>query len=761
MKKLLLFGLLLLCGQLLFSQQRINKNELETLNRQLKQRPLLLDNDADFKSNANAEKWQNESAVILCQKTTFDFDRKGMSAGKRIGRNVWGVLFAIPTLGTSLLLANSGSETKMLIEETERRKLLLKDKFALEQYSILYFRLDAEGDAFAARVIKSDGSIETVELQEAIKVEDIRNIPNLFRSYTDNRFNSVYRPEYYKVAVPNLEEGDVIEYEFRNFNTRQYDYNPNYKEFDPIYYLCNRDMPVAKQVIEVVTEDDKYFIGYKSLKGAPDFQQKTANGKKVYRWEDAARDKMSDTRFVNDFIEMPSIKFQVIYARNNSKNFVWFKNESEMKNDISDAELAEKAKTFWFQPEKLQSTGDYMSGLKADMDQTVKTIFKSLKKKGITEGSDEEYARKAYYLIRSQTLYNNWSDYAFAKIFSALLAEKKLDHEIIVTSSNLKTSLPKVAFTQELAWLVKFKNKYYCNPGEHLNPEDIPVFLAGNNAIRFRNDNSKTPVSAEVIPLSDTSSNVLKTQLKTSLDGSNLTLAIDKNVEARGLIRDDMIEEALALTPYMEGDYRNYDGMGMWDGLTAKQEDKAVESFNELKKQWKEEKPDMMKAMAENEYGHNVEKYNSFRVVQDGRAYKKRQLRYSESFILSDMTARAGDDLLVALPALIGQQTKISKDEKNRVVPADVRYPRTLEWYIVFPIPAGYTVKGIDGLTQHVANDYAAFNSTAKVENNNLVIEVSKTYKAKYFDLQQWPKLMEVLEAAYNFSQSRVVLKKQ
>src|SRR3954464_14447717 len=172
MKKLLLFGLLLLCGQLLFSQQRINKSELETLNRQLKQRPLLLDNDSDFKSNANAEKWQNESAVILCQKTTFDFDRKGMSAGKRIGRNVWGVLFAIPTLGTSLLLANSGSETKMLIEETERRKLLLKDKFALEQYSILYFRLDAEGDAFAARVIKSDGSVETVDLQEAIKVED-------------------------------------------------------------------------------------------------------------------------------------------------------------------------------------------------------------------------------------------------------------------------------------------------------------------------------------------------------------------------------------------------------------------------------------------------------------------------------------------------------------------------------------------------------------------------------------------------------------
>src|SRR4030095_12906265 len=120
MKKIFIYLLLLICSHQLMSQQRINKKELETLNKELKQRPLLLDNDADFKNNINTEKWNNESAVILCQKTSFDFDRKGMSAGKRIGRNVWGVLFAIPTLGTSLIFANSTSETKMLIDETER-----------------------------------------------------------------------------------------------------------------------------------------------------------------------------------------------------------------------------------------------------------------------------------------------------------------------------------------------------------------------------------------------------------------------------------------------------------------------------------------------------------------------------------------------------------------------------------------------------------------------------------------------------------------
>jgi hypothetical protein len=331
----------------------------------------------------------------------------------------------------------------------------------------------------------------------------------------------------------------------------------------------------------------------------------------------------------------------------------------------------------------------------------------------------------------------------------------------VVTTSNLRTNLNKVAFTQELVWLVKCKNKFYCNPAEHLNPEDVPVQLAGNAAIRFNFADSKSAATSDVLPLSDTNANVLKTQLKTSFDMASLKLSVEKNVEAKGLTRDDLINEVLALTPFMEGDYRNYDGMSMWDGLPGRQEEKATEDFNELKKKWKEEKPDVMKAMVEDEYGFNVEKYNNFKIVQDGREYKKRNLRYSENFVLADMTSKAGEDVLIALPALIGQQTKIKNDEKTRTMPVDVRYPRSMEWYIIFPIPTGYTVKGIENLSKEVSNECGNFSSSVRVENNNLIMQVSKMYKAKYLDLNQWPKLLEVLDAAYSFSQSKIVLKKQ
>ncbi len=760
MKKIAALAIILIAAVQLHAQQRISAKQMDLMEKNLKSKPLLSETDPDFSERTTAQ-WPNESAVILSQKTSFDFDKKGLSAGKRIGRNIWGVIFAIPTLGTSLLFANMNNETKMLIEETERRRILLRDKFALEQYSVLYFRLSTEGDAFAARVIKKDGSIQPVDISEAIRVDDIKSVPGIFRSYTDERFTTAYRPDFFKIAVPDLEEGDIIEYEFKNFNNQKYYSNPNYKEFDPVYYLCNREMQVGKQVIEVITEDDKYYIGYKSMKGAPEFAQAGNAGKKIYRWEDRNRDKMVDNRYVNEFMEMPSVKFQVIYARNNSKNFVWFKDEAAMKQDISTEDLAEKAKTFWFQPEKLSSTGDYTAGLRSDINSKINELYRSLKKKGITEGTDDDYARKAYYMIRSQTLYSNWSDYAFAKVMSGLLSQKKLKHEIVVTSSNTRSNLNKIAFTQELAWVIRYKDQYFCNPYEHLNPGELPGYLAGNTAIRFTNTDFKAAVEQDVLPLSDTLSNVLLTQIKASLDPGGLTnMNIEKTVEAKGLFKDDLIDEVLALTPFMESDYRNYDGMSMWEGLSSKQEEKAMTDFSDQKKEWKEEKPKMMEALAKDQYGYEVAKYANFRLQQDGRSHKKRSLKYNESFTLAEMSAAAGQDLVVPVLALMGEQPKIKPDERKRSLPVDVRYPRSLNWNIVLALPAGYTVKGIQNLNKQISNVCGSLSSNARVENNNLIIDVKKIYKGKQFDAAQWPQLVEILDAAYDLSQARVVLQK-
>ena len=126
-----------------------------------------------------------------------------------------------------------------------------------------------------------------------------------------------------------------------------------------------------------------------------------------------------------------------------------------------------------------------------------------------------------------------------------------------------------------MAWMIKCKNKYYCNPYEHYNPEDIPVYLAGNDCIRFKYDEEKS-VANDVIPRSDTIQNVYAEQINVSLDESKANMIVEKTVEAKGISKDDIIDDVLALTPFMESDYRNMDGASMWEGMSDKATSDAI-----------------------------------------------------------------------------------------------------------------------------------------------------------------------------------------
>jgi hypothetical protein len=124
------------------------------------------------------------------------------------------------------------------------------------------------------------------------------------------------------------------------------------------------------------------------------------------------------------------------------------------------------------------------------------------------------------------------------------------------------------------------------------------------------------------------------------------------------------------------------------------------------------------------------------------------------------MVKIAGDNLLISVPGLIGDQMFVSQDERKREVDAYMGFPRSIRNVINFTIPAGYKVVGIQNLNMNIDNEVGTFAVQATADGNNLNILVKKHYKKMTVKKESWPKLLDMLDAAFNFSQKRVLLKK-
>jgi hypothetical protein len=127
---------------------------------------------------------------------------------------------------------------------------------------------------------------------------------------------------------------------------------------------------------------------------------------------------------------------------------------------------------------------------------------------------------------------------------------------------------------------------------------------------------------------------------------------------------------------------------------------------------------------------------------------------------LGDMVMKAGDNLLVNIPGLIGEQLFISQDDRKREADAYMGFPRSLRNIIHFTIPAGYKAVGVQNLNMNIDNETGTFAVQASVEGNTLSILVKKIYKQTTVKKENWPKFLDMLDAAFNFSQKKLLLKK-
>ncbi len=137
--------------------------------------------EKEFSVTDVPEKWKNESAVIIGQKTEYLFAR--VFSGK--------------------------TSTVVRIHEYVHKRIRLQDKNSLEKFSTFYYVTMGKDGKAEYKVIKKNGKEITIDMASALEEE--KDVP------------AIYRPIFFKmniksmkIAIPDLEVGDIIDYTIKS-----------------------------------------------------------------------------------------------------------------------------------------------------------------------------------------------------------------------------------------------------------------------------------------------------------------------------------------------------------------------------------------------------------------------------------------------------------------------------------------------------------------------------------------------------------------
>ena len=342
------------------------------------------------------EKWANESAVILYKNENYDFHK--------FGKNV--------TYTSSV-----------------RKRIKLLDKAAVEEFSEFAFTKrfrsskgrytwkEKGNNYVGVKIIKPDGSEIEIDVEkESVEVDGET-----------------------KVAIANLEIGDIIDYYFYRLEPFKATYAFG---FDPVETNLGEEYPTVDFKLFFETEND-FFINFKSFNGASKLEEIPTEKKNMRRYELVASDieKNESIRWFYPLLELPSYKFQVYFAR------------SGKFEDRALAFLPEKEKIIKTSVSKEEVLDLYDSRFKPDGD--IGDVRKFFKKKDFS--SDEEKVTEAFYFMRhyyltrfveamfvkdADIMYNPFVFYGypvfidnqkqFVRHFTEFLKREKIKYEIVL-----------------------------------------------------------------------------------------------------------------------------------------------------------------------------------------------------------------------------------------------------------------------------------------------------------------------------------------
>jgi len=689
----------------------------------------LMWSDPEFKETQVPDKWKNESAVILAKNYEYEVKKE--------------------------VFANYVYENIYL-----HKRVKLNDKSAVNTYSELSFESDyRNGFLFSTYEIK-DISVGI----KVVKPSGKENIIDLKDAVINQIKEGYNKREFQKIAIPDLEPGDIVDYFYCIKNTYVEQF---IKILDPVYYSLVENYPIVKQKFNVRTLRQMYFNS-KSINGAPALKQTDKEDESFYSLSDKDREKGDDELWTHPLRVYPIIKFQAYYIHRKALAqlpimtfFLKDKKSNNSSIDIAHMEVLAK---------KIFET-TYLTNYSIEFDAKdyLKTNFDK------TTPSDT-IVKYLYYFIRNELFTSSFegrgdiSSNTAMICMSNVLKAKKIKHDFIITVPNHISDISDLILPSELSYALKIKSKqdYYIGSlNEFSLLKSIDRSLQGNTAyaVNIPIEGKKTKAEKIILPIDSPDINKEITELNAKFvndQTDSISLNIDKSIFGNN--KYDEIRYAFSSPEYKKA-------IAPKEKTLPKGKEKKKKSKSEIEAEKKQKddaeknKIEQNKALKERfkeEYGEgDYFKIQSFTVKHTGLWDNSKELKYNVKFNIGNIIKPVGANYIIEVGKLITKQLELAKDDIERKTDVFEPSPRIFEYKISLVIPSGYNVKGVEKLNYNISNTTGGFTSKAEIQNGTLKVNIKKFYLHQFEKVNDWSKMVEFIEAAYNFSQQSILLEKK
>jgi hypothetical protein len=684
------------------------------------------DKQAEFEQKTIPAGMEKESAVIIAQATNIE-----QSSNNKLR-----------------LIVNSTRTSRLNIF---RERVKLNDKAALDDYSSLEYQksLDKTQGIWMAKYANKKDTYIGVKIIKPSGQEVIVNTSEevLTKNETKDKKG--------KLAIPGLEVGDILDYyvckvELVEDETGE-QANSNY------LFVMAGEHPILSYQLSM-QYNNKIYVNYINANKAPEFKESTAdNGDKLYSLKLTNLPKYTDNIWSSPLREYPYIEFSA--TLNKKAAHV---NVSRLAGVVSDYETFFANKTYLYTDYKSDVKRYFKNGKgykEQPLDSTMRVLYDDWKYRTFCNYSQEAELdmgneRNKRHAISQVAVYE----------VAHNLVDMEVNFDILLVSPRNSSSLDNVYERNDLKALIRIngtKPMYMCFYDMFTQFNEIPEDYQGETVVVLTPHNHKLDKFDEgtaTLPVTPSNENCINSQMKVNLLPENMQkVKITRAITETGLMKNDDQQNLVLMEAYDSFFTQVLSGTEI---AKRAQNKKAASEYANAFEKAREENITNFKNEVAQEFGQEPQNIADYKISNLGISSVSPAFAYNSTFVMDNFVKRAGNNYILEVGKLIGNYGKVDEKERQRIIDVYMPAARTLTYDINVAIPRGYQVKGIEELNHSQKNEVGSLNISANVQGDNLAIKVTRIYDHNFEKAAQWPKLLELLDAAYNFTTQKILLEK-